>query len=75
MCLNEINDIRLRRHTSLTGIEFGILEFDAVKIPTSGSNALLAHERWHSHCFIARYAQTTPTGNYATSGQPFLDLR
>jgi hypothetical protein len=27
------------------------------------------------HWFIARYAQTTPTGNWATSDQPFLNLR
>ena len=29
----------------------------------------------HSHWLIARYPQTTHTGNQATSDQPFLDLR
>ena len=37
--------------------------------------ALKGDGRWHSHWFIARYAQTTPTGNPATSDQRFLDLR
>ena len=47
-------------------------------INSSDSNALMALKgdgRWHSHWFIALYAQTTPTGNKATSDQPFLDLR
>ena len=51
----------------------------AVKyINLSDSNVLMALKgdgRRHSHWFIARYAKTTPTGNKATSGQPFLDLR
>ena len=37
--------------------------------------ALKGDGRWHSDWFIAGYAQTTPTGNQATSDQPFLDLR
>ena len=37
--------------------------------------ALKGDGRWHSHWIIVRYAQTTPTGIWATSDQPFLDLR
>ena len=37
--------------------------------------ALKGDGSWHSHWFIARDAQTTPTGNQATSDQPFLDMR
>ena len=47
-------------------------------INSSDSNALMALKgdgRWHSHWFIARYAQTTPTGNEATSDQLLLDMR
>ena len=47
-------------------------------IHLSDKNALMALEgdgSRHSHWFIARYPQTTPTGNYATSDQPFIDLR
>ena len=47
-------------------------------INSSDSNALMALKgdgSWHSHWFVACYAQPTPTGNQATTGQPFLDLR
>ena len=36
--------------------------------------ALEGDGRWHSHWFIAHCAQTTPTDNWVTSGQPFLEL-
>ena len=42
------------------------LQMCCQNINLSDSNALMALKgdgRWHSHWFIARYAQTTPTGN------------
>ena len=39
------------------------------------SAALKGNVRWRSDWFIARYAQTTPISNVATSDQPLLDLR
>ena len=37
--------------------------------------AFKGNVRWRSDWFIARYAQTTPMSNVATSDQPILDLR
>ena len=51
------------------------LQTHCQNIKSSDSNALMALKgdgSWQSHGFIARYAQTPPTGNQATADQPLF---
>ena len=43
--------------------------------PVGSAPAFKGNVRRRSDWFIARYAQTTPMTNVATSDQPILDLR
>ena len=51
---------------SLPKVILGLSISEVVEENSSDSNALMALKgdgSWHSHWFIARYAQTTPTNN------------
>ena len=62
----------MRTSCSLAPGKFSIII--AIRHGTSAP-AFKGNVRWRSDWFIARYAQTTPMSNVATSDQPILDLR
>ena len=60
---NKLSHLQFEMHVHLSHRR---LQTRCQNIHSSDSNALMALKgdgSWHSHWFVGRYAQTTPTGN------------